>query len=358
MARRVTINMIAEKAGVSRGTVDRVLNQRPHVRPEARDAVIRAMKELEYEPSRQEVAEALGLNTSGLRGFKLGVIFPAWSGFWTGFLKDELLQGINDAKWLLLDQKIEVITAQCEMAVPGEILRHIDEMMAHNVKGIALCAMNVPAVEEKINELAGKGIPVVTFNNDVPMSQRLSYVSQDPEQSGRIAGDLMMKLIRKDEKLLVAIGNEEFDAHARRRKGFLKVIEEKRFPKENIISIETYNDYMVTYNKVLDTLEKNAGIKGIYMANHSVTGCADAVRTIGKAGDVHIIAHDLTDTTRKLLAEGEIDFTIGQNIYRQGYRPLIILKEYIQKGIRPEKEETNIPIDIYCAENMSYSAGM
>ena len=42
--RKVTINMVAERAGVSRGTVDRVLNQRPHVKPELYERIVRAMK--------------------------------------------------------------------------------------------------------------------------------------------------------------------------------------------------------------------------------------------------------------------------------------------------------------------------
>lgn len=46
MAKKATINMVAERAGVSRGTVDRVLNQRPHVKPELRERIVRAMRSL------------------------------------------------------------------------------------------------------------------------------------------------------------------------------------------------------------------------------------------------------------------------------------------------------------------------
>ena len=46
--RKVTIQMIAERAGVSRGTVDRVLHDRPSVTPEIRERVQRLAKQLGY----------------------------------------------------------------------------------------------------------------------------------------------------------------------------------------------------------------------------------------------------------------------------------------------------------------------
>lgn len=48
MGNRPTIQMVAELAGVSRGTVDRVLNDRPHVNEEARQRVLEAIRKLGY----------------------------------------------------------------------------------------------------------------------------------------------------------------------------------------------------------------------------------------------------------------------------------------------------------------------
>ena len=45
------ITEIAKKANVSRTTVSRVLNNHPYVKPEKRDAVLKAMKELNYVPN-------------------------------------------------------------------------------------------------------------------------------------------------------------------------------------------------------------------------------------------------------------------------------------------------------------------
>ena len=61
---RATIKMIAERAGVSIGTVDRVLHDRPYVKAEVRERILQVMEELDYRPNRM----ASALATSGTPG--------------------------------------------------------------------------------------------------------------------------------------------------------------------------------------------------------------------------------------------------------------------------------------------------
>ena len=72
---RTTIKMIAERAGVSIGTVDRVLHDRPYVKAEVRERVLRVMEELDYHPNRM----ASALATSGTPR-KLALVQPEWDG--------------------------------------------------------------------------------------------------------------------------------------------------------------------------------------------------------------------------------------------------------------------------------------
>jgi len=44
-AKKTTIKMVAEKAGVSRETVDRVINNRSHVSSEVYEKVMKALEE-------------------------------------------------------------------------------------------------------------------------------------------------------------------------------------------------------------------------------------------------------------------------------------------------------------------------
>ncbi|NPV53978.1 MAG: LacI family DNA-binding transcriptional regulator [Firmicutes bacterium] len=82
-----TIYDIADRAGVGVGTVSRVLNNNPHVKPETRDRVIKAMEELGYYPA--AMARGLARQRSDI----IGVIVP----FFTRPFFVEVLRGIQDA---------------------------------------------------------------------------------------------------------------------------------------------------------------------------------------------------------------------------------------------------------------------
>ncbi len=349
MAKKATINSVAAHAGVSRGTVDRVLNGRPHVRPEIAEKVMNSMRELGYIPPKAEQAAMLGLNNAltNMQSIRLGVLLTNES----GYLRQELLRGINGAEEILKDYGVKILLQICDTNLTDEYLERLSWLEAQEVHGIALCAKDHQAIVQRVNQLNDKGIGVVTMNSDLPDSQRLCFVGQNDKKNGRVAGSLLSKILQSNDEILIAIGNKEFSGHRQRMEGFEECILEKGFQENKLHAIETYNDYTQTYVRVKEMLEKNPRIKGIYMANHSVTGCADAVKDTGREGQIHIVCHDLTDSTIRLLKTGKIDFAIGQNIYQQSYQALMILREYVQRKTLPELDQ-DPPIEIKCAENI------
>ena len=137
--RKVTINMVAERAGVSRGTVDRVLNQRPHVKPELYERIVRAMKELGYVPPKEEQAIALGLPSAQIRPCKIGVLLSNEN----GYIKSEFLRGIADASHLLQDYMVDVLVEECETAMQDECVERIEDLVSARRAG------NLPVYDEQ-----------------------------------------------------------------------------------------------------------------------------------------------------------------------------------------------------------------
>lgn len=346
MGKRPTIQMIAERAGVSRGTVDRVLNNRAYVKEEIRERVLAAIAETGYmsprEAHRQSVQE-----TKQFPPLRLGVLLPNW----TDYFRPEVLRGIAAAREELSAYGVEVLLDECRTDEPGEAVQRLDALTAQGAQGIALCAINDLTLEAKASALADQGIPVVTFNSDLPGSRRVCFVGQNYNKSGRIAAELVSKCIPRHGQVLAMCGNLDFDGHRRRLEGFCERMHELGFPNSQIEITETYNDYHVTRRKVTETLSHTPDLSAIYMANQSIVGCAEAVEAAGKKGQVRVVVHDLSEQTRALLAGGGVDFTISQDFFRQGCLPLKLLRELLHLGRIPEPDQTATSISVICSQN-------
>ena len=82
----VTLQQIAEAAGVSRGTVDRALNNRGRIRPEVEERIKRIAREMGYQPSRAGRALAMAK-----RKIRIGVILQYME---TPFMQ-QVLKGVS-----------------------------------------------------------------------------------------------------------------------------------------------------------------------------------------------------------------------------------------------------------------------
>nr|WP_300184332.1 LacI family DNA-binding transcriptional regulator [uncultured Agathobaculum sp.] len=345
MSKRATIQDVAERAGVSRGTVDRVINNRSYVSAEVRARILQAIEEIGYIPPRQVQIDKQPESFPPLR---LGVVLPNW----TGGFKNEVSEGIAKARCELAPYHVEIRVCVCETDLPVECIEHLDALANWGAQGIALCALNDIVIETKVGELTDRGIPCITFNSDLPSSKRLCFVGQDYAKSGRIAAELLSKCVPCNAHILAMVGNLEYHGHRTRLDGFCARMHELGFSAAQIEITETYNNYRLTCDKVRQALHDMPDLVAIYMVNRSVTGCTDALRQAGAIGRIHVVAHDVSARTKLLLQEGSLDFTITQDMVRQGYLPLILLRELLQKGTQPQEDQLSTRISIICSQNI------
>lgn len=338
---RITVDTVARMAGVSRGTVDRVLHNRPNVRPEVRERILEVMKELDYKPN--AAASALAFSRK-IR--KVGVILPQWK----GFFKEEIYRGIDDARRELNTYGVEVLIAECPSDEPDIFVKKISEFVTEGINGLCLCAQDNPLIREKISELK---IPVITFNSDIEDSKRVCFVGQDLVRSGRIAAEIMVKCVR-DGKILVVVGNMKFSAHRQRLRGFFDRMAEHGRVKESFITAESFNEYSRTLHIVEENLRDNAPILGIYMVNESVAACAEAVKNFSQKPKPIIICHDLPRSTKALLKSGEVDFALEQDIYSQGLMSLRLMKNLLMDTDYVIDKQEFTQINIINSENVEF----
>ena len=336
---RVTIQTIAERAGVSRGTVDRVLHDRPNVNPTVREHVQQIVRQLGY-------CEAKGETV--IR--HIGVLLPG-SEWFNRDLKQKWLSGVREAARSIEPLGFVVDLVECETDLPSEAEEKIRDMRSRGIDALSLCAKSSTSLCGLLRELSREGVPVVTYNSDLPDSGRVCLVGQNAYMSGRVAADLIVKYLQPQEKVLVVAGNLEINAHQQRVQGFIDKCKDAGMNGGQLITVESFNDYVLTYEKVRAALEREPEIHAVYMANESIAACVESVARSDRMDGMMIVGNDLTAVSRRLLQEGTVDFIIDQDMYEQGSQPVLLLKELLlSPDLRiPEFQFTNT--DIINTEN-------
>ena len=126
-SKRVTITEIARLCGVSAQTVSRVINHRPDVAPETRDAVEKAIANAGYQPS------ALARGLVRQRSQMLGVVVGGLRHFGVSQILNGIAEESQDAGYGLLLREI------VDVHEP-DLAPVIDQLVAHQVEGIIIAA--------------------------------------------------------------------------------------------------------------------------------------------------------------------------------------------------------------------------
>ena len=311
----VTLQQIAEAAGVSRGTVDRALNNRGRIRPEVEERIKRIAREMGYQPSRAGRALAMAK-----RKIRIGVILQYME---TPFMQ-QVLNGVLEAKEEVESFGGTVKIYEIEGVEPEKVMAAMEELREEGFNGIALTPSEDQLLRARINQYQEEyGIPVVTFNADLEDTKRLCFV-------GQVANPGLIS----------------------RQKGFTTEIKES-FPGIEIVDIRySYDDEWVASKIVEEFLELYPELTGIYITGHGVKGVCQTLQKLGKDKTMHVIANDFLEENLKWLKEGTINFLIGQDAAVQGHSPVIILFQLLFDSKAPEKEYQYTDIVIRTKYNM------
>lgn len=340
-----TIKQIAELAGVSRGTVDRVLNNRGNVNPKTADKICKIAKALNYTPSRP--GKTLALKK---KQFKFGFILlgtAAGNPFY-----EEVLAGAREKAAELNEYGAAVEIRHTALDDAASQAALIDELTALGIHGLAIMPIRHPLITQKIADLSRQHIPVVTVNSDLPDCGRLAYVGSNSFKSGETAAGLMARFCRGQAKVGIVLGSELVAGHADRAAGFISRLSEA-YPQMRLID-KVYNqdDDIISFNETLGMLNRHPEIDALFLASAGVRGACRALDELKPVRQITVISFDLIPYTLRMVKQGIIAATLGQQPEIQGRKPLELLFDTLGFDILPDREYYYTAIDIRIAENL------
>lgn len=340
-----TIKEIAKLAGVSRGTVDRVLNNRGSVNPVTEKKVRDIAKATRYSPN-------LAGKTLAVRKKMLRFGYILFGSTTSNPFFEDVVFGIKSRAAELTEFGVTVEIRYSTIDNPELQAKHIDELVETGIDGLAITPINHPQVADKLRRLSDNGFPIVTSNSDIPDCGRIAYVGSDYYKCGETAAGLMNLITGGGANIGIIIGSPLVLCHSERVAGFTEYVE-KHFPGIRVIDKAVNNDDdFDSYSVTKSMLQKFSEINALYLAAAGVKGACRAVKDLGLAGKLSIVSYDATTTTCQLLREGIISATIAQQPVIQGAKPLDILLDYLGMGIKPDKEFYHTEIEIKIKENL------
>jgi LacI family transcriptional regulator len=338
---KVTIQDVARLADVSVATVDRVLNRRPGVRSVTVNKVEQAIRDLNYQPDR--IAARLARS----REYRFCFLLPERvSDFW---------QRIGDEVKVMADrmagERVSITARQVDV-FNGEQLAQTIDSIGEDFDGVAVVALDHPAVREAINALSGRGVAVVTLVSDVPGSKRVHYAGIDNSSAGRTAANLMGRFLRGlSGKVGLIAGSLALRDHIERQFGFEQVMAHE-YPNLAVLPVrESRDDWQKLEEMTAQLLSEHPDMIGLYNVGGGTRGIVSGLETAGRARDIVFIAHELTDPTRRGLIRGTIDAIINQDPGHEVRSAVRVLMAKADNVPLIEGQE-RIRIDIFLRDNL------
>ncbi len=306
------IREIAQQAGLSPATVDRVLHERPGVRASTAAEVARAIADL----GRQQTQLRLGGRT-----FLFDLVMHAPARFTTA-----VRQALEAELPTLQPAVIRSRSHVREEGSPAEVVAMLDDVARRGSAGVILKSPDHPAVSDAVARLAARDIPVVTFVTDLPGSQRVAYVGMDNRAAGATAAYLLTAVTaHAPGRVLVTISRTMFRGEEEREMGFRAAL--RNLAPGRLIHEITDTDGLDASLRaaVAEALSREPDIDSVYSIGGGNNATLDAFDRAGRVPRAYL-AHDLDADNVALLRQNRLTAVLHHDLrfdMRQACRMLL-----------------------------------
>ena len=342
---KIRIKDIAKQAGVSVGTVDRVLHNRGEVAEETKIKILKIAKTNNYQPNL--IARAL----TSKKQCVFASLLPTPTEediYW-----QKPLDGISQAAEELKQFQVVVKKYFFEHYNEKDFITQTEEILKLQPEGVIFAPIFKNESKDFAIKLEKLDIPFVFLESKIKTCNYLAYVGNDGYHGGRVAANLIdYGVSSSDDILVINITKDLENIHhlKQRTQGFLDYFMDHGKNQGSKIKIETPSSNINEIQDKLDSiLKKNSNIKAIFVTGSKVYKIAQYLIK-NQLKDISLIGFDPIDQNIKYLNQGTINFLIGQHPYQQGFKSVKTLFEHVLLNHEITKDET-LPVDIISKES-------
>ncbi|HEY6649154.1 MAG TPA: LacI family DNA-binding transcriptional regulator [Mycobacterium sp.] len=329
MAHRYKIRDIAQQSGLSKATVDRVLNGRAGVRESTRAEVMQAIADLDKQRSQ--------LRLNGQR-YLIDVVMEA-----PGRFSDAFRAAVEYELPTFAPAVLRARFHLWEHGPPARMVETLGRIRASH--GVVLKARDEPVVAEAIDALAASGVPVVTYTTDVPNSCRCAYVGIDNRAAGVTAAYLVQQWLGPaPSDVLVILSRNASRGEEEREAGFRTGL---RGSGRDIVSVSDAGGSV--NHDLLRLLEERPSLQAVYSIGGGNAATLAAFERLGLRCRV-FVAHDLDADNRRLLRAGRISAVLHNDLCVDARKAMQLILQ--ARGVLSAEPARPTPVQIVCPHNL------
>ncbi len=347
MDKKIRIKDIARMAGVSAGTVDRVLHNRGNVSDDARKAVEKVIEQVDYKPNMH--VSSLSLK----RRYKIAVTTPQYS---SGAYWESIHYGIKHA----LDE-YENIKVESHVFTYNQYDIYSCREIFEKISRFEMDALIIgPTFQDETiklcNRLDERDIPYIFVDSSIEVCNPIAFFSVDHYIVGRLIASLITSIIPKGSNIgllqAVRTGDSSANTTILRKKGFTDYLTEENCTNQ-VLQIPFIVSRPEENEKHLSQFfQKHDNVPGVVVMNSRGSIVSDYLYE-NNIKDVKMICMDLTTQNIEALKKGQIDFLIGQGPEYQGFYAMKTLLEYLIFK-KPVNHQNFVQLDIVTKETIDY----
>ncbi len=338
---RPTIKDLVKVAGVSRATVDRVLNGRDGVKQKTVDRVQQAIKDLGF------VRNLQAANLAKSQRYRFVFALPR-SG--DQFL-ERIVQHIDEAAEIFSTDHVFCDVRHIDENNPHSISDFLDSLSPHEVTGVAIMSPETPQVRDAISRVQDRGIAALPFISNQTMMDA-DWVGINNRAAGATAALLLGQFIGPQEGSIMVIAESMQSRDSlERRLGFDEEINAEFDQLRVLPSLETYGNEARAREIIAASLANNSDTVGIYVMATEARKPLTILQDLDIDPSIIKIAHERTPYTEHALRAQTLDGVIAQDaghIVRSAIRRL---KGNVDQR-RTVGSQENIRIDILLRTNI------
>ncbi len=339
----MTIKEIAQLCGVSRGTVDRVLNHRGKVKPDTEALILRTIHRMGY--TKNIAGKALTVR-------KNAPVFGALVSSEGNPFFDDVIAGFRKAEEELADYGVTVLLKTMRGYDVGRQLALIDELDEAGVTVLIVQAINDERIERRIRRLSEKGVATLTVNTDIENSCRLCYVGSDYTTGGETAAGLMRLVTGGQANLGVVTGVNTLLGHVQRLEGFEHHLREICPDIRTVDHVSAMDDMEHSYRMTLEMLRRHPEIDALFVTASGTFGACRAVIELGCEKTMRVVAFDSVPSTVEMMRRGLVRGVVCQQPFMQGYQAVRAAFDVLLTGTSKQGEQIIMENQIKILENL------